>query len=39
MKFGLWFEPEMVCKDTRLFKEHPEWVIQTPNINMSHGRN
>ncbi|WP_238918260.1 alpha-galactosidase [Clostridium sp. YIM B02555] len=39
LKFGLWFEPEMVCKDTKLFKEHPEWTIQTPNRNMSHGRN
>jgi Alpha-galactosidase len=39
LKFGLWFEPEMVCKDTKLFKEHPEWAIQTPNRNMSHGRN
>ncbi|EKQ56494.1 MULTISPECIES: alpha-galactosidase [unclassified Clostridium] len=39
LKFGLWFEPEMVCKDTKLFKEHPEWAIQTPSRNMSHGRN
>ena len=39
LKFGLWFEPEMVCKDTKIFKEYPEWIIQTPNRNMSHGRN
>ncbi|WJP98985.1 alpha-galactosidase [Geobacillus stearothermophilus] len=39
MKFGLWFEPEMVCKDTKLFQEHPDWVIATPNRRMSHGRN
>lgn len=39
MKFGLWFEPEMICKDTKLFEEHPDWVIKTPNRNASHGRN
>jgi alpha-galactosidase len=39
MKFGLWFEPEMVCKDTKLFKEHPDWIISTPNRRPSHGRN
>ncbi|MED3961562.1 alpha-galactosidase [Niallia taxi] len=39
MKFGLWFEPEMVCKDTALFKEHPDWIIATPNRMPSHGRN
>ncbi|MDP4086621.1 MAG: alpha-galactosidase, partial [Bacillota bacterium] len=39
MKFGLWFEPEMVCKDTLLYKEHPDWIIATPNRNQSHGRN
>ncbi|WP_088102040.1 alpha-galactosidase [Halalkalibacter urbisdiaboli] len=39
IKFGLWFEPEMVCKNTKLFKEHPDWIIKTPNRNASHGRN
>ncbi len=39
MKFGLWFEPEMVCKDTKLFKEHPDWLIQVPGKRLSHGRN
>jgi alpha-galactosidase len=39
MKFGLWFEPEMVCKDTKLFNEHPDWMIATPNRRSSHGRN
>lgn len=31
MKFGLWIEPEMVSEDSRLFKEHPEWVIRIEN--------
>ena len=39
LKFGLWFEPEMVCKGTKIYTEHPDWLIQTPNRNMSHGRN
>ncbi|KAB8128260.1 alpha-galactosidase [Gracilibacillus oryzae] len=39
MRFGLWFEPEMVCKDTKLFEEHPDWIISTPDRRASHGRN
>jgi alpha-galactosidase len=39
LKFGLWFEPEMVCKDTKLFNEHPDWLIQVPGKRLSHGRN
>ncbi|MFJ5758552.1 alpha-galactosidase [Neobacillus sp. NPDC093182] len=39
MRFGLWFEPEMVCKDTKLFQQHPDWIIATPNRRASHGRN
>ncbi|CEJ01973.1 Putative Alpha-galactosidase [Rhizopus microsporus] len=26
MKFGLWFEPEMVNPDSDLYRQHPEWV-------------
>lgn len=39
MKFGLWFELEMVNKDSDLYRKHPEWIIQTPNRSSSHGRN
>ncbi|WP_053360180.1 alpha-galactosidase [Clostridium sp. IODB-O3] len=39
MKFGLWFELEMVNKDSDLYRNHPEWIIQTPNRSNSHGRN
>lgn len=31
MKFGIWFEPEMVCPDSDLFRAHPDWAIQVPN--------
>jgi len=27
MKFGLWFEPERIAKDTNLEKAHPDWVL------------
>ena len=27
MDFGLWVEPEMVNKDSDLYREHPEWVL------------
>lgn len=39
LKFGLWFEPEMVNKDSDLYREHPDWVISTPDRRMSQGRN
>lgn len=39
LKFGLWFEPEMISKDTKLFKEHPDWAIHVPGKRNSHGRN
>lgn len=39
MKFGLWFEPEMVNKDSNFFRQHPDYIIQTPGRSTSHGRN
>lgn len=38
MQFGLWIEPEMVNKDSNLYHLHPQWVLQTPNRTLSHGR-
>jgi alpha-galactosidase len=26
MDFGIWFEPEMVQKDSDLFRAHPDWI-------------
>lgn len=26
--FGLWFEPEMVNKTSRLYREHPDWILR-----------
>lgn len=39
MKFGLWIEPEMVNKDSRLYEAHPDWVIRVPYREACHGRN
>jgi alpha-galactosidase len=27
MQFGLWVEPEMINLDSRLAREHPEWIL------------
>lgn len=39
MRFGLWFEPEMVNRDSDLYRSHPEWAIQTPDEEPVEGRN
>ena len=39
MQFGLWFEPEMVNKDSDLYRAHPEWIIATPDRSASPSRN
>ena len=39
MRFGLWFEPEMVNRDSDLYRAHPDWLLQTPGRTPSHGRN
>lgn len=28
MKFGLWFEPEMISPDSELYRAHPDWAIR-----------
>lgn len=30
LKFGIWFEPEMVSPDSELYRAHPDWAIQIP---------
>ena len=39
MKFGLWFEPEMVNENSDLFRKHSDYRIETPGRKCSHGRN
>lgn len=31
MKFGLWFEPEMISDDSDIYRAHPEYAITAPN--------
>ncbi len=38
LKFGLWVELEMANKDSELYRNHPDWIIQTPGRRASHGR-
>lgn len=39
MKFGLWFEPEMISPDSRLYEEHPDWALQLKGRTPSRARN
>lgn len=38
MKFGIWFEPEMISRDSDLFRTHPDWAVQTPEEEALEGR-
>lgn len=39
VKFGIWIEPEMVSEDSSLYREHPDWALQTPGRKPVRGRN
>ncbi len=39
MKFGLWFEPEMISPDSDLYRAHPDWCIHVPGKPHSLTRN
>ena len=39
MRFGLWFEPEMVNKDSDLYRSHPDWILCAPGRIPSPSRN
>ena len=39
MKFGIWFEPEMVSEDSDLYRAHPEWAMQIPGRHAVRSRN
>lgn len=39
LKFGIWFEPEMVNPKSALFEKHPDWVLHVPGRTSSLGRN
>ncbi len=29
LKFGIWFEPEMISPDSDIYREHPDWCLHT----------
>lgn len=39
MTFGLWVEPEMVSRKSRLYQDHPDWVLGYPDPDAPTGRN
>ncbi|WP_039764141.1 alpha-galactosidase [Caldicellulosiruptor sp. F32] len=39
LKFGLWFEPEMVSPDSELYRKHPDWCIQVRGRTLTQCRN
>jgi alpha-galactosidase len=39
MDFGLWVEPEMVNRDSDLYRAHPDWVMNFPGRPRSELRN
>ncbi len=39
LKFGLWFEPEMVSPDSDLYRAHPDWALHINGREMTKGRN
>lgn len=39
MKFGIWFEPEMVSENSDLYRAHPEWAMQIPGRHAVRSRN
>ncbi|MFZ0216123.1 MAG: alpha-galactosidase [Candidatus Dormiibacterota bacterium] len=39
LDFGIWIEPEMVNRQSRLFSAHPEWVVGVPGRAQTESRN
>ena len=38
LKFGLWFEPEMVNEDSELYRAHPDWAIRKEGVEPCRSR-
>ncbi len=30
LKFGIWYEPEMISEDSDLYRAHPDWCLRIP---------
>lgn len=38
VKFGIWFEPEMISPDSDLYREHPDWCLHIEGRDKSISR-
>ncbi len=38
LKFGIWFEPEMISPDSDIYREHPDWCLHTVGRDKSIAR-
>ena len=38
MRFGLWFEPEMVSPDSDLYRSHPDWCLHVDGRDRTEAR-
>ncbi|MBD3922293.1 alpha-galactosidase [Paenibacillus sp. PR3] len=38
LRFGLWFEPEMISPDSELYRKHPDWCLHVPGRRRSEAR-
>ncbi len=38
MEFGIWFEPEMVNRNSDLYRKHPDWILQLPGYPLLESR-
>jgi len=39
LKFGIWFEPEMISEDSDLYRERTDWALHIPGRKPVRGRN
>ena len=39
LKFGLWFEPEMISPDSELYRAHPDWCLHGTDRVRTEARN
>lgn len=38
LKFGIWYEPEMISPDSDLYRAHPDWCLHVPHRDNSIAR-
>ena len=38
LKFGIWYEPEMISRDSNLYRAHPDWCLHVPGREKSIAR-